>query len=81
MKMHQKVSLSLQYIPMVDFPCNYRLQRDGDNALGSIRPSVRPSVCLSVLSRPKGIRSHYQSKAFVCVSVLQSAVGMTHVLR
>ncbi len=29
----------------------YRPRSEGDNALGSVRPSVRPFVCLSVLSR------------------------------
>ncbi len=49
--------------------------------------SVCPSVCLSVLSRlnrltndfnllsaAKGNRSHYQSKVFVCVSVIMGRI-------
>ncbi len=43
----------------------------GDNALGSIRLSVRPSVRLSVLScwvQHRAKKSHYQSMVFGCVS-------------
>ncbi len=51
----------------------YRPRSEGDNVLGSVRPSVRLSVRPSV--RPsvcavKSSRSHYQSKVFVCVSVI-----------
>ena len=54
----------------------YRLRSEGDNILGSVRPSVclsvrlsvRPSVRLSALSRQRAKKSHYQFKVFVCVS-------------
>ncbi len=47
---------------------NYRPRSEGDNVLGSVRPSVR----LSDLSRLNRLtnKSHYQSKVFVCVSVI-----------
>ncbi len=45
----------------------YRPRSEGDNALGSVRPSIRPSVCLSVrlcaLSRLN--KSHCQFKVYV----------------
>ncbi len=53
-------------------PINYRPRSEGDNVLGS----VRPSVCLSVRSLPlswlnrvqqRAKRGHYQSEVFVCV--------------
>ncbi len=46
----------------------YRPRSEGDNALGS----VRPSVCLFVLSWLNCLtyKSHYQFKVFVCVSVI-----------
>ncbi len=58
---------------------DYRPRSEGDNALGSVRPSVRPSVCPSVrLSvcalTAKSIRSDYQSKVFVCVSVIRGHI-------
>ncbi len=48
---------------------------EGDNVLGSVRPSVCPSVRLSVWMSvcaltAKSNNSHYQSKVFVCVSVI-----------
>ncbi len=50
--------------------CNYRPRSEGDNVLGSVRPSVRPLTAepfdLRVVQRAK--RSHYQSEVFVCVS-------------
>ncbi len=41
--------------------------------VASVRPSVRPSVRLwgsALLSAVKSNRSHYQSKVFVCVSII-----------
>ena len=47
----------------------YRLRSEGDNVLGtSVRPSVRSFVSLSVCL------SNYQSKGFVCVSVISGRV-------
>ena len=48
----------------------YRPRSEGDKALGSVRPSVRPFVCALTA---KSIRSHYQSKVFVCVSSIRGA--------
>ncbi len=49
------------------------LAKQGDNALGSIRPSVRlsvrPFVCLLACQH-----SHYQSKVFVCVSIIMGRI-------
>ncbi len=56
----------------------YRPLSEGDNVLGSVHLSVRPSVCMSELSCLYLVASvrlsvnernnpHYQSKMFVCV--------------
>ncbi len=42
------------------------LARQGDNAFGSVRPSVRLDVCLCVCNQ----RVYDQSKVFVWVSVI-----------
>ncbi len=42
---------------------NYRPRSEGDNVLGSVRPSV---FSLTVKSN----KNHYQSKVFVCVSII-----------
>ncbi len=76
--------------------CNYfyrprSLAKQGDNALGSVRPSVCPSVCPSVrpsvrplTAEPFDLRpwilvcrkkSHYQSEVFVCVSTISRGCG------
>ncbi len=48
---------------------DYRPRSEGDNALGSVRLSVR--LCaLSRLNRLTYNKSHYQFKVFVCVSVI-----------
>ncbi len=55
---------------------NYRprsLAKQEDNALGSVRRSVRPPVCLFVLSRLN--KSNDRSKVFVCVSVIRGKYG------
>ncbi len=55
---------------------NYRprsLAKQGDNVLGSVRPSVRPAVDirgLALLSAAMSNNHHYQSKVIVCVSVI-----------
>ena len=57
--------------------CCYPPRSEGDNALGSVCLSVRPSVHLFALSRlnsalpsaAKSNESHCQSKVFVCVSL------------
>ncbi len=61
----------------------YRPRSEGDNVLGGVRPSVRPSLCLSksnlwraavdirgsaLPSATKSKESRYQSEEFVCVS-------------
>ncbi len=57
----------------------YRPRSEGDNVLGSVRPSVRPSVSAltaepSILGarlcqvQQRAKRSYYQPKVFVCVS-------------
>ncbi len=52
----------------------YRPRSEGDNVLGSVRPSVRPSVWVYPGQRSRLCRvrqrakkSHYQFKVFVCV--------------
>ncbi len=57
----------------------YRPRSEGDNALGSVRPSVCPFVGLCVRgsalpSAAKSNKSHYQSKVFVCVSVIRRRI-------
>ncbi len=46
------------------------LAKQGDNVLGSVRPSVCMSVRLSVSVRvqQRAKKGHYQSEEFVCVS-------------
>ncbi len=44
--------------------CCYRPRSEGDNVIGSIRPSVR-------LCEAKG--GHYQSEGYVCLSVISRA--------
>ncbi len=46
------------------------LAKQGDNALGSVRPCVRVSVRLRALSQLNRLsnKSHYQSKVIVSVS-------------
>ncbi len=48
----------------------------GDHGLGSVRPSVRPSVCLSIRPSTKSNKSHYQSKVFVCVSIISGRMQL-----
>ena len=62
------------------------LAKKGDNALGSVRPSVRQSVrsfvCLfacryrgsALPSAARSNKSHYQSKVFVCVSIIMGRI-------
>ncbi len=45
----------------------YRPRSEGDNVLGSVRPSVRPSA-RSRLNRQRAKKNDYQSKVYVCVS-------------
>ncbi len=63
---------------MIDDKYIYRPRSEGDTVLGSIRPSVCPSVCLSVnaltaepqfwnKNEKSNEKSHFQSKVFVCV--------------
>ena len=40
----------------------YQPRSEGDNVIGSVRPSVHPSV--------KSNKNHSQSKVFVCVSII-----------
>ena len=53
-----------------------REAKQGDNALGSIRPSV------CVFSRLKSVvkKSHYLCKVFVCVSLISSADAVDRLL-
>ncbi len=68
------VSLNYECTPIryTDFYQPHSLAKQGDNALGSVRPSVclsvRLFVCVLVLSKCK--RGHYQPYSFVCVSVI-----------
>ncbi len=63
------------------------LVKQGDNGIGSVRPSVRLFVCLFVcaaidirgsalLSAAKSSKSHYQSKFSVCVSAIRGVCGL-----
>ncbi len=66
---------------------NYRPRTEGDNALGSVRPSVCPFVCAltvepfdirdsALTSAAKSNKSHYQSRVLVCVSVISRRIGI-----
>ena len=58
----------------------YRPRSEGNNALGSVRLSVRPSVRLFVcdlMAAAKSNKSHYQSKVFVCVFVIRGRIAQT----
>ncbi len=66
------VKITAFYASTLLFTICYRLRSEGDNALGSVRLSVRLSVCpfVCALTVEKGNRRHYQFKVFVCVSLI-----------
>ena len=54
--------------------------------VASVRPYVRPFVCLFVCAAMRNYlkstakKNHYQSKVFVCVSVISSADAVNRLL-
>ncbi len=63
------------------------LAKQGDNGLGSVRPSICLCVYLCVLSvlsclnhKSAAKKSHYPSKVFVCVSVISSMDAVDRLL-
>ena len=50
------------------------LAKQGDNALGSVRPSMCLSELSGLPSAEKSDKSYCQSRVFVCVSVIRGCV-------
>ncbi len=59
----------------------YRPRSEGDNVIGSVRPSVCVFVRALLFTPFEGKGGHYQSEGFVCVSVIRGRMRIISRMR